>query len=668
MKKIVAITAVLSMFCSFFVGFAQTSAFVENAGQGEVQNSAMVLEEEIDLREQNVKHFRLSNGTYAAVVYDSPVHYYEAGKWEEIDNSLKPSTLLEKSITAKNGKELVITGIEYIENSSNNFNVKFPKKITSDTPIFISYNEHEIGFFVEESNSNEAKIKQPMNEVQKLQELNNNLAKSKDREEWTKIQNDYAVMVTGAKSSVEYISAFDGIDINYHLSGQTVKEDIVLRYLPEKESFSFSFVYSGLTPVQREDNSVVFFDEKQNVIFSIAAPYMYDSGDAFSQDVTVTLEKTSNGCRYILTPNREWLEHPEREYPVVLDPFVTHTTQDTNFIYDCGVQESNPTDNYRSYNRIYVGSGSNSTRGMMYFNLAEWPAETGLNGGTITSAYLHLNYYPQANLQTAYNMNIDVYRVTSAWNPQTINWNNKPNVQANKFTEIYISDKRNVTSGQNMLDVTTWVKAHYNSPSTDYGIRLQSRTVSSTVNRVCYISSDYYADTTLRPLMYIYYFAGVKGVRNSQASEGPGMNCQQYAFWLNKNSETIHFSSEELALCRSGTVAEALEITKNKTDAWLDEYFHGRYREVYSHDAILNSDEWLVCMRVGVKTTSNAFDYHFWYRANDGWWYNKHGNYAASERVSGDVINPSIANGSDGWEANGEYFYTSNTIYYAIKE
>ena len=30
--------------------------------------------EEISLREENVKHFRLSNGTYEAVIYGSPVH------------------------------------------------------------------------------------------------------------------------------------------------------------------------------------------------------------------------------------------------------------------------------------------------------------------------------------------------------------------------------------------------------------------------------------------------------------------------------------------------------------------------------------------------------------------------------------------------------------------
>ena len=45
--------------------------------------------EEISLREENVKHFRLSNGTYEAVIYGSPVHRKgEDGTWQDIDNSL----------------------------------------------------------------------------------------------------------------------------------------------------------------------------------------------------------------------------------------------------------------------------------------------------------------------------------------------------------------------------------------------------------------------------------------------------------------------------------------------------------------------------------------------------------------------------------------------------
>ena len=101
-------------------------------------------------------------------------------------------------------------------------------------------------------------------------------------------------------------------------------------------------------------------------------------------------------------------------------------------------------------------------------------------------------------------------------------------------------------------------------------------------------------------------------------------------------------------------------------EKWLDINFAGRWRDADAYDEILSSNEWIVCMRVGVA--DGFFDYHFWYRANDGYWYNKHGWKQASERVSGNVVDPSTANTSDGWKYNGAYFYTSETVYYVICE
>ena len=42
------------------------------------------------LREENVKHFRLSDGTYEAIVYAEPVHRKDAnGEWQEINNNIE---------------------------------------------------------------------------------------------------------------------------------------------------------------------------------------------------------------------------------------------------------------------------------------------------------------------------------------------------------------------------------------------------------------------------------------------------------------------------------------------------------------------------------------------------------------------------------------------------
>ena len=48
--------------------------------------------EVVELREENTKYFRNSDGTYVAAQYDTPVHTLDAdGAWQDIDNSLSLS-------------------------------------------------------------------------------------------------------------------------------------------------------------------------------------------------------------------------------------------------------------------------------------------------------------------------------------------------------------------------------------------------------------------------------------------------------------------------------------------------------------------------------------------------------------------------------------------------
>lgn len=54
-------------------------------------------EEEISLRDENVKHFNLGANRHQAVVYSEPVHFRnsESDAWQEIDNTL------EETVTAQ---------------------------------------------------------------------------------------------------------------------------------------------------------------------------------------------------------------------------------------------------------------------------------------------------------------------------------------------------------------------------------------------------------------------------------------------------------------------------------------------------------------------------------------------------------------------------------------
>ena len=52
------------------------------------KSEVLVLEEDVSLRDENIKHFKLSDGTTKAVAYATPVHYKDSeGNWIDIDNS-----------------------------------------------------------------------------------------------------------------------------------------------------------------------------------------------------------------------------------------------------------------------------------------------------------------------------------------------------------------------------------------------------------------------------------------------------------------------------------------------------------------------------------------------------------------------------------------------------
>jgi len=61
----------------------------ESADSAEANNTFVV--GEVDgLREESVKHFRMSDGSFTLVEYDTPIHFQsQDGKWEDIDNTLQ---------------------------------------------------------------------------------------------------------------------------------------------------------------------------------------------------------------------------------------------------------------------------------------------------------------------------------------------------------------------------------------------------------------------------------------------------------------------------------------------------------------------------------------------------------------------------------------------------
>lgn len=536
--RILANFSALFLLCTFMARGASVDDNIldENIFANlETVETPTIVAEEISLREQNSKHFLLSDGTYTAVAYDSPIHYESKGEWIEIDNSLVSASLLGDPLTGAVKKNTELTQLEmqtinnqstslskagkysvYYENNQNDFKVQLPKNLSEEMPVRITYDDHSLMFQCDDVSHSAALVTQPLGTAATEKILKDKLDKVVDVDTYTKIKNEHDMSVHKNRSSVSYNSVFDNVDFKYYVYGQSLKEDIVLDSFPLQKSFTFTFTYTGLRAVLGDDKCVNFVDDQGDSVFTIAAPYMFDSDEGFSNDIDVHLEKTDTGCRYVLTPDREWLANVQRVYPITIDPTV-YTTQNTNYIHDNGVQQSDPNTVYTTTDRMYVGSGANSKAGRIYFKLTKWPSATNLTADNVKSARLQLSFYPQASWQTAYQLMINVYKLSASWNTNTITWNNQPS-GGTYFTQSFLSDAREETTGYTEFNVTSWVKSHYSSPSADYGIRLQPSTVDSTVNRACFISSDYYDDTTLRPIIYIDYYNYVFGLVGIKAT------------------------------------------------------------------------------------------------------------------------------------------------------
>ena len=93
------------------------------------------------LREENVKHFRLEDGSYQAIIYLNPVHRKNAeGDWADIDNTLFMQTIDSvKSYTVSDGR------------------IKFADTLSASSDLF-SLNENGKGPFMAIAFSRTARV------------------------------------------------------------------------------------------------------------------------------------------------------------------------------------------------------------------------------------------------------------------------------------------------------------------------------------------------------------------------------------------------------------------------------------------------------------------------------------------------------------------------------
>lgn len=493
------VLATILLFSTIPVSLAVQDMLVEEV-------DAKIVREVTELREESVKHFLCEDGSYIAATYSEPVHYIEDGVWKEFDNRL----VLNTKTLSKSGKPT------YTPKSSD-FSVSIPQSFEDDQQITAENRGYEISFGL---NKEQKEVTAPKtatattinNRISSVKAIENvavqNVKSKKSNSisiaEEVETYNADIMAIDNQSSAITYQNVFLNTDLEYVLSSNCIKENIVVKQKQNEYIYSFDMDFGELLPVVNKDNSIrlVNSENSNETIFYIASPYMYDANNEETTDIEMLLEKKGDIYVMTLVADTEWINDENRVFPVVIDPTIYLPDSDFSDVFVINGLYANST---KVQNELRVGKNlTNLTR--TYIKM-EMPT-TLSPGCTINKAYLRLtqDYYYKAPF--ADNISINVYdcKNVPTWKSHEVSWNNQPYSNSEngyKTSGTYLDSKTASSSASSYtFDITPAVQRWINGEPNN-GLMLASSN-ESTKTQVDLCSSRV-SDTANRPEMWFTY-------------------------------------------------------------------------------------------------------------------------------------------------------------------
>ncbi len=381
-----------------------------------------ILFEDTSLREENVKHFRMKDGSYRAVIYDTPVHYLDdEGNWQEYDNTLHT---IDRSGEAtgyrvENGDSVRLFAADadsevLLSVSKGEYALTISPVLTPDAerPVEPEPTVEVMGgaddaadAALDAEDKNDAETTDAVASDNTEQEILENAetavattAPETQQRETTsagitvdpkdeplvsaevltvaapaeeEITDTFFAQAQPEKlySALEYEDLLDGSTLRYENYANSIKESIIIPARQEEYTYSFRLQVTGLTPELLDDGSISLTNAAGKTIYTIPAPYMIDAKDKTSYEAFYTLEEANGGWLLTITADAEWMNDKDRAYPVVLDPTVTETAASSDDIsaatvYNGGTAPSGV---------LCVGKTSDTGNTRSYFHINRLP-------------------------------------------------------------------------------------------------------------------------------------------------------------------------------------------------------------------------------------------------------------------------------------------------------
>lgn len=258
----------------------------------------------------------------------------------------------------------------------------------------------------------------------------------------------------------------------------------------------------GLKAVRdKETGDLAAVDGHGKTVFFAPAPQMWDaridkaSGlPAAETPVETSTETEGKTPVLVLKASKDWLQAPEREYPVTIDPSWTSGVSDT------WVQSDVP-GSKAGDQEIRVGTfngGSLKSRSLLQFG------STAMAGKKITKAELRLNNYYSYSCSSA---SVKVQRLTTAWTSSEARWTKQPSATTSGEGSLNTSKgySSSCAAGYVYYPVTPIAQYWADNPTKNFGVRLIAADETNNLAWKRYRSANYAASTTARPLFVVTY-------------------------------------------------------------------------------------------------------------------------------------------------------------------